>query len=88
MESASTMTNDQFISMHRNQINPVLHPKSTLTFAYAERKYGKFEQRILKFDLLICAFSYLMDVVTVCILSEKMTRQMAGEDNKLRTKIL
>jgi hypothetical protein len=36
----------------------VLHPKSTLTFAYGDRKY------------------------------EKMARQMRGEDNVLRTKIL
>lgn len=37
-----TLENSQFISVHRNQVNPQLHPKSTLTFAYGDRKYGKF----------------------------------------------
>ena len=36
-----TIENSCFISMHRNQVNPVLHPRSTLTFAYGDRKYGK-----------------------------------------------
>ena len=52
------LANDCFISVHRNQINPQLHPKSTLTFAYGGGKY------------------------------QKMTRQMEGDDNVLRTKIL
>lgn len=52
------LANDCFISIHRNQINPQLHPKSTLTFAHGDRRY------------------------------DKMTRQMASEDNVLRTKIL
>ena len=36
-----TLQNDEFISIHRNQINPQLHPKSTLTFAYSAGKFGK-----------------------------------------------
>ena len=37
-----TLENSCFISVHRNQINPVLAPKSTLTFAHSDRKWGKF----------------------------------------------
>lgn len=36
-----TLTNPRFIAFHRNQINPEPHPKSTLTFAYGDQKYGK-----------------------------------------------
>jgi len=53
-----TLENSCFISAHKNQVNPVLQPKSTLTFAYVDRKYHKIQ------------------------------RQLAGEDNVLRTKIL
>ena len=35
------LANDCFISVHRNQINPQLHPKSTLTFAHGNLKYRK-----------------------------------------------
>ena len=37
-----TLSNARFISFHRNQINPEPHPKSTLTFAYGDRKYGNY----------------------------------------------
>ena len=37
-----TLSHDRFISLHRNQINPVPMPKSTLTFAYGNLRYGKF----------------------------------------------
>lgn len=53
-----TLETSKFIAFHRNQINPTMAPKSTLTFAYGDRKY------------------------------DKMSRQMAGTDNVLRTKIL
>jgi hypothetical protein len=43
-----TLPNDCFISLHRNQINPQLHKKSTLTFAHADRKYGKLAVSFLK----------------------------------------
>lgn len=36
-----TLSHDRFISLHRNQINPVPVPKSTLTFAYGNLRYGK-----------------------------------------------
>ena len=36
-----TLQNDEFISLHRNQVNPVLFPKSTLTFACDEYHYDK-----------------------------------------------
>lgn len=36
-----TLQHDEFISLHRNQINPVLFPKSTLTFAQNEYRYEK-----------------------------------------------
>jgi len=36
-----TLQHDEFISLHRNQINPVLFPKSTLTFSQAEYRYEK-----------------------------------------------
>ena len=36
------LANDCFISIHRNQTNPQLHPKSTLTFAHGDRRYGKY----------------------------------------------
>ena len=36
-----TLTNDRFITHHRNQINPLPHPKSTLTFAYGSLRYGR-----------------------------------------------
>ena len=33
--------------MHRNQVNPVLHPKSTLTFAYSGiLKYQKMARQM------------------------------------------
>jgi len=53
-----TLETSCFISMHRNQINPTMAPKSTLTFAHGDRVY------------------------------QKIGRQMAGNDNVLRTKIL
>lgn len=31
-----TLSNPRFIACHRNQINPELHVKSTLTFAYGD----------------------------------------------------
>ena len=69
MESVAVNTNDQFISMHRNQINPVLHPKSTLTFGFGDRKYGKC------FDLVLGVNYYSVKdmahsniVVTVCFM--------------------
>jgi len=34
-----TLTNDRFISLHRNQINPEPMPQSTLTFAYGSLRY-------------------------------------------------
>ena len=37
-----TLPNDCHISVHRNQINAELHPKSTLTFAHSDRKYGTY----------------------------------------------
>lgn len=56
-------------------MNPVLHPKSTLTFAHGSRKYGKS-----KLDCVLwLTFLFLLD---------KMARQMEGDDNVLRTKIL
>ena len=36
-----TLSNSQFITYHRNQINPEQHPESTLTFAYGTSKYSK-----------------------------------------------
>jgi hypothetical protein len=36
-----TLSNDRFISLHRNQINPQAMPMSTLTFAYGNLRYGK-----------------------------------------------
>lgn len=36
-----TLSYDRFISLHRNQINPVPLPRSTLTFAYGNLRYGK-----------------------------------------------
>ena len=36
-----TLENSCFITLHRNQINPLLQPKSTLTFAYSDGKYRK-----------------------------------------------
>lgn len=36
-----TLSNDRFISLHRNQINPLAMPMSTLTFAYGNLRYGK-----------------------------------------------
>ena len=53
-----TLSNPRFISFHRNQVDPVPHPKSTLTFAYGDMRY------------------------------EKMQKEMAGDDNVLRTKVL
>ncbi len=38
-----TLTNDRFISLHRNQIDPTSMPMSTLTFAYGNLRYGKFQ---------------------------------------------
>lgn len=40
-----TLTHPRFIAFHRNQINPEPHPKSTLTFAYGDQKYGKNHTR-------------------------------------------
>jgi hypothetical protein len=37
-----TLETTCFISMHRNQINPTLAPRSTLTFAHGDRMYGKY----------------------------------------------
>ena len=36
-----TLTHSRFIAFHRNQANPEAHPKSTLTFAYGDQKFGK-----------------------------------------------
>ena len=36
-----TLQHDEFISLHRNQVNTVLFPKSTLTFAINEYHYEK-----------------------------------------------
>jgi hypothetical protein len=52
-----TLENSCFISLHRNQQNPRLHPKSTLTFAYGDRKYGKLIFHLLR-NLIAC-FLYL-----------------------------
>ena len=41
-----TLENTCFISLHRNQVNPLLHPKSTLTFAYGDGKYHKFARQM------------------------------------------
>lgn len=41
-----TLENSCFVSVHRNQINPVLQPKSTLTFAYGNRKYDKIQRSL------------------------------------------
>ena len=38
-----TLSHDRFISLHRNQINPIPMPPSTLTFAYGNLRYGKFK---------------------------------------------
>lgn len=40
------LANDCFISVHRNQINPQLHPKSTLTFAHGNLKYHKISRQM------------------------------------------
>lgn len=45
-----TLENSCFISVHRNQINPVLDPKSTLTFAYGDGKYPKFARSMAASD--------------------------------------
>jgi hypothetical protein len=45
-----TLSNDRFISLHRNQINPQAMPMSTLTFAYGNLRYGKNKQ---SFTILI-----------------------------------
>lgn len=37
-----TLENSCFISVHRNQINPILQPKSTLSFAHGNRKWGNY----------------------------------------------
>lgn len=36
-----TLSNDQLISYHRQQINPLAYDDSILTFAYKGGKYGK-----------------------------------------------
>jgi len=41
-----TLENSCFISVHRNQINPILQPKSTLTFAYDYRKWDKLQRQM------------------------------------------
>ena len=45
-----TLSNPRFIAYHRNQINPEAHPKSTLTFAYGERKYEKMTREMQTTD--------------------------------------
>lgn len=67
-----TLENSCFVSVHRNQINPVLQPKSTLTFAYGNRKYGKF----------------VLQLYLILFVLDKIQRSLAGDDNVLRTKIL
>lgn len=53
------LTNDRFISLHRNQINPEPMPKSTLTFAYGSLRYEqltkdlKEEDDVLRTKILI-----------------------------------
>ena len=71
-----TLSNSRFIAYHKNQINPEAHPKSTLTFAYGEFKYG----RLIIF-ILINTF-----LLTTTI--EKMCREMASTDDVLKTKVL
>ena len=51
-----TVENSQFISIHRNQINPQLHPKSTLTFAYSDRKFGKYKRLTFLLNSFIAYF--------------------------------
>jgi len=70
-----TLENSCFVSVHRNQINPVLQPKSTLTFAYGNRKYGKY-------NIWGCQTNLVFHVL------DKIQRSLAGNDNVLRTKIL
>lgn len=45
-----TLTNDRFITHHRNQINPVPHPKSTLTFAYGSLRFEQLDKDLKEPD--------------------------------------
>ena len=47
-----TLSNDRFISLHRNQIDPIPNPMSTLTFAYGNLRYG---------NLLLINFLEMLD---------------------------
>ncbi len=41
-----TLENSCFISLHRNQVNPILQPKSTLTFSLGDRKWDKLQRQM------------------------------------------
>lgn len=54
-----TLSNDRFISLHRNQINPQAMPMSTLTFAYGNLRYGKPTPLPTNFPLQRCSTKVL-----------------------------
>jgi len=41
---------DRFMTLHRNQVNPVPHPKSTLTFAYGNLRYDMLDKSLKSKD--------------------------------------
>ena len=53
-----TLSNSRFITFHRQQINPMDDPASTLTFAYGTSKYSKLQQffTILPFTSCLTPF--------------------------------
>lgn len=46
-----TLETTCFVSLHRNQVNPTLAPRSTLTFAHGDRMYGKSTFCTISFNL-------------------------------------
>ena len=48
-----TLSYPRFISFHRNQVNPVPHPQSTLTFAYGDQRFVKMQEELAGKDNIL-----------------------------------